>query len=168
MLPVIPTTRIMRGRQLTQSCIISAVLRILLTVLYKKNVNNVGALVVRTGFGGISYYTYNKEPPKPYPIYYGKRSQPFRRILGFTMVRCRQVLGTERGSPQNKIGVVIISGKQRNPLSSRPQSMAQPIAYPASKTTAEAGKRLSAQLRDKATATLHTSGLLLDVAQGTP
>ena len=141
MLPVIPTTRIMRERQLTQSCIISAVLKILLTVLYKKNVNNVGALIVITGFGGISYYTYNKEPPKPYSIYYGKRSQPqlysagqkpvsglgmmgvrscasrlacvcfFRRIFGFTMVRCRQVLGTERGSPQNNIGVLIINGE---------------------------------------------------------
>ena len=40
---------------------------------YKKeslqNKVNLGALIIRTGFGGILYYTYNKEPPKPYSNY---------------------------------------------------------------------------------------------------
>ena len=30
---------------------------------------DVGALIIRIGFGGISYYNYNKEPPKPYSNY---------------------------------------------------------------------------------------------------
>ena len=35
-------------------------------------VNNIGALIFRIGFGGISYsIIINKEPPKPYSNYYG-------------------------------------------------------------------------------------------------
>ena len=30
---------------------------------------NIGALIIRIGFGGIIYYNYNKEPPKPYSNY---------------------------------------------------------------------------------------------------
>ena len=34
--------------------------------------HNVGALIVRIGFGGILYYNkYNEEPPKPYSKYLG-------------------------------------------------------------------------------------------------
>ena len=35
---------------------------------------NIGALIIRVGFGGILYYNYNKEPPKPYSNYYGPYS----------------------------------------------------------------------------------------------
>ena len=34
-------------------------------------VDNVGALIFRTWFGGILYYNYNKEPRKPYSNYSG-------------------------------------------------------------------------------------------------
>ena len=30
---------------------------------------NVGAVIIRMGFGGILYYSYDKEPPKPYSKY---------------------------------------------------------------------------------------------------
>ena len=32
----------------------------------KQHDYNIGALIIRIGFGGIVYYNYNKEPPKPY------------------------------------------------------------------------------------------------------
>ena len=29
---------------------------------------NTGAVIIRAGFGGILYYNYRKEPPRPIPI----------------------------------------------------------------------------------------------------
>ena len=43
---------------------------------------NVGALIIRVGFGGILYYNYNKEPPKPYSNYEG----PYSRVSGSGLV----------------------------------------------------------------------------------
>ena len=34
-----------------------------------KNKHNVGALIIRIAFGGICYYNYDKETPKPYSNY---------------------------------------------------------------------------------------------------
>ena len=34
----------------------------------KIDMGNIGALIIRIGFWGILYYTYNKEPPKPIVI----------------------------------------------------------------------------------------------------
>ena len=35
----------------------------------RKETCNVGALIIRIGFGGIVYYNYKKEPPEPYSKY---------------------------------------------------------------------------------------------------
>ena len=39
-----------------------------------KKATNVGALMIRIGFGGILYYNCNTEPPKPYSNYSGPYS----------------------------------------------------------------------------------------------
>ena len=44
--------------------------------------SNLGALIIRIGFGGTFYYNYNKEPPRPYSNYYGPYMRAWRFGLG--------------------------------------------------------------------------------------
>ena len=53
-------------------------------------VNSIGALIFRIGFGGISYsIIINKEPPKPYSIYYGPYIRVQRLIGALDVIHTR-------------------------------------------------------------------------------
>ena len=62
--------------------------------------NNIGALIIRLGFGGILYYNHNhnKEPPKPYSNYYGLYFW-FRCLCPATEASCLRQVTRTVGSP---------------------------------------------------------------------